>query len=223
LWNDQECYITLHNVSNRSTKNVPVTFAVFWRVSVTIYRYGNVTGTIGVTTEKWWKMTNEPKSEQETIVLFTELCPELGAEIISISTKAHIDATVRWRNKGDLAVEFEYMASSFIKHKHKKEQCDLIVCWKNDDLKKKITVPIFSIYDYFEWKKMKEIEKHKTTKKIVKWFLFLYMSVRFGYFLINGDIDPTNKTTVIFIGQLLFIALVYLFLGNRLKMSNENA
>jgi hypothetical protein len=31
-----------------------------------------------------------------------------------------------------MKIEFEYRASTFVRHRHDSRECDMIVCWEND-------------------------------------------------------------------------------------------
>lgn len=72
-----------------------------------------------------------PRNEMEVVVLFSQQAQAAGFEIVSVQA-GFPDAVVK---HGDVEyrVEFEYKASNFWAHKHNPIQCDLIICWINDD------------------------------------------------------------------------------------------
>jgi hypothetical protein len=86
---------------------------------------------------EWEGLHNAPKSEQETIVLFSRMSPVLRMKISYVSTR-YPDAIIRVK-KGKTWVtktaEFELLASRFEDHKERYkngERCDMIICWEND-------------------------------------------------------------------------------------------
>jgi hypothetical protein len=100
-------------------------------------------------------MLRAPETEQEVIILFSKLSQHLKMKIESVSTRFP-DAYVRVRKgKGwtTKAAEFEINSSDFITHGHNPEECDMIICWK-DDLKQKP-------------KSLKVIELRKELKEII--------------------------------------------------------
>ncbi len=72
----------------------------------------------------------EPNNEMGVVVRFTQVCEAHGYKIVSIQS-AYPDAVIRGFDK-EWQVEFEYLASNFIDHRHDPRKCDLIVCWVND-------------------------------------------------------------------------------------------
>ena len=86
---------------------------------------------------EWEGLRNAPKSEQETIVLFSRMSPVLRMKISYVGTR-YPDAIIRVK-KGKTWVtktaEFELLASRFEDHKERYkngERCDMIICWEND-------------------------------------------------------------------------------------------
>ncbi len=76
---------------------------------------------------------NIPKNEIELIILFASLCENLGWEILQATTSSFPDAIIRNKESGELfKTEFEFNSSSFVDHNHNINECDLIICWKND-------------------------------------------------------------------------------------------
>lgn len=72
-----------------------------------------------------------PRNELGVIVEFSRMATEAGFEILEISA-AYPDAIIR-KDGRDYRVEFEYKLSNFYQHGHDPRQCDLVICWENDD------------------------------------------------------------------------------------------
>jgi hypothetical protein len=72
-----------------------------------------------------------PRNEMEVITLFCQQAQAAGFEIISMQTNFP-DAIIR-HGEVEYKAEFEFKASNFWAHKHNPTQCDLIICWINDD------------------------------------------------------------------------------------------
>lgn len=86
---------------------------------------------------EWEGLRNAPKSEQETIVLFSKMSPVLRMKISYVSTR-YPDAIIRvkkgksWVTK---TAEFELLASRFEDHEEQYKsgnRCDMIICWEDD-------------------------------------------------------------------------------------------
>jgi len=73
----------------------------------------------------------EPYNEQEVIFLFANIYQELGFKIIHIRT-AFPDCIAKDKFNNEVRIEFELLSSNFILHQHPKNECDYIVCWRND-------------------------------------------------------------------------------------------
>lgn len=80
-------------------------------------------------------LQHTPINEQGVVFLFGMVCRELGYLIEAVQTgfpdcegKRHVDKQ-RWQR---VRIEFEFQSSSFLKHGHNAELCDLIVCWEHD-------------------------------------------------------------------------------------------
>ena len=76
-----------------------------------------------------------PTNEQGVVFLFGKVAHEFGMYVELIRTgypdciaKRYIGKD-RWE---DIKIEFEFRSSDFIRHKHKAEDVDMIVCWEND-------------------------------------------------------------------------------------------
>jgi hypothetical protein len=86
---------------------------------------------------EWEGLRNAPKSEQETIVLFSKMSPVLRMKISYVSTR-YPDAIVRVKNGKrwvTKTAEFELRASSFEAHEEQYKsgnRCDMIICWEDD-------------------------------------------------------------------------------------------
>lgn len=74
----------------------------------------------------------EPRNEQGVIVSFIQQIADTRWSVERISTKFP-DAVIRDGKSGVLySVEFEYVASNFVKHGHDIDQCDVVICWIDD-------------------------------------------------------------------------------------------
>lgn len=83
-------------------------------------------------------LMRSPKTEQETIILFSHLCQSLGFRIEYVGTR-YPDAYLQHKEDGEWVsktAEFELYSSSFVSHMKKyrkdKESCDMIICWIHD-------------------------------------------------------------------------------------------
>lgn len=72
-----------------------------------------------------------PSNEAETITLYKLAQDKLGWRIVRLQTRFP-DAIIENARGQRLIVEFEYLAKNFKLHKHDKDGCDLIVCWRNN-------------------------------------------------------------------------------------------
>lgn len=75
-------------------------------------------------------LTIMPTNELGVIVLFSMLSSKLGYKIKSINAKFPDGMILK--DGTEKSVEFEYMASNFIRHKHDLSKVDYIICWNND-------------------------------------------------------------------------------------------
>lgn len=76
-----------------------------------------------------------PTNEQGVVFLFGKTAHEFGMYVELIRTgypdciaKRYIGKD-RWE---DIKIEFEFKSSEFLRHKHKPEEVDMIVCWEHD-------------------------------------------------------------------------------------------
>ncbi|GEM_PF-4111500 len=75
-----------------------------------------------------------PVNEQGTVFLFSKLQDHLDIVIESIQqgfpdARGRIKTPKGWR---EVWIEFEYLSSNFVQHKHDPNGCDLIICWQHD-------------------------------------------------------------------------------------------
>jgi len=81
----------------------------------------------------WGGMVQSPEYENEVMILFSHMLQHFNMRIIQFGTRFP-DAIVE-RKKGKrwekLTVEFELRSSGF--RDHLPGECDLIVCWEDDD------------------------------------------------------------------------------------------
>lgn len=73
----------------------------------------------------------KPSNEQETIALFLLLMPKIKPSWCIYRMQKDFPDAIFYdtRQKKEIRVEFEYLASSF---NHNKEGCDMIICWEKD-------------------------------------------------------------------------------------------
>lgn len=144
-------------------------------------------------------MRREPRNEQETILLFSEYCKQLGFQIQSLRTKFPDATVLRLIDKQILEVEFEHKASNFIAHKHDPTKCDLIVCWWND-MKIPFSVPIFEIKTEIQYiprpvdrrlKEKLENEHRELVAKHDRWVAFGWKLV-FAMFVLSTVLRLIN-------------------------------
>lgn len=83
-------------------------------------------------------ITRVPRNEEEVKRIFYKLENVLGFTDVRLYTPFP-DATAFYEGK-ELEIEFETHSSNFKKRRHKEGDCDLIVCWEDDDSSLKINV-----------------------------------------------------------------------------------
>lgn len=71
-----------------------------------------------------------PTNEMGVIHLFLTMQDRNGYEVVEIGT-SYPDAILK-KDGRTYRVEFEYVASNFIVHRHDPRGCDFIICWRND-------------------------------------------------------------------------------------------
>ena len=83
------------------------------------------------------RMRYAPASEQEVIVLFALLLPDLPFRLELDEVHTAFPDCLAWRVNEDgretaVRIEFELCASHFYAHGHPCDSCDYIVCWEDD-------------------------------------------------------------------------------------------
>ena len=75
-----------------------------------------------------------PINEQGVVFLFGRLLEDLNMYIEEVRIKYPDCIARRYTGTGwkKVYIEFEYMGSNFLLHKHNPKECDVIVCWIND-------------------------------------------------------------------------------------------
>lgn len=103
----------------------------------------------------------EPRNEQGLIVYFSANIHRTKWEIVSIRTR-FLDAILKnLTDEQEWRVEFEFRASSFIRHGHSFRDCDLIICWVNDLPESPIPVLALSEPDWFD-REIVKTEEYQT-------------------------------------------------------------
>ena len=76
-----------------------------------------------------------PTNEQGVVFLFGKVAHEFGMYVELIRTGYPDCIAKRFIGKDkweEIKIEFEFKSSDFVKHKHKIEDADMIVCWEHD-------------------------------------------------------------------------------------------
>lgn len=76
-----------------------------------------------------------PTNEQGVVFLFGKVAHEFGMYVELIRTGYPDCIAKRFIGKEkweDVKIEFEFKSSDFLRHRHKAEDADMIVCWKHD-------------------------------------------------------------------------------------------
>ena len=80
-------------------------------------------------------LLHEPINEMAVVYLFGTVAAKLGFMVTLIrpefpDCEAFVEvAPGRWQR---IRIEFEYESRNFLKHRHKLEDCDMIVCWEHN-------------------------------------------------------------------------------------------
>jgi hypothetical protein len=78
----------------------------------------------------------EPTYEEEVVMLFGRLIPDLRDDFLIYSFSGAFPDCIADRNGQRVEMEFELYSSHFFAHHHDRDEkvkdCDLLVCWKND-------------------------------------------------------------------------------------------
>lgn len=79
-------------------------------------------------------MVYSPINEMGVVFLFSRLLEDLNMYIEEVRIKYPDCIARRYTGKGwkKVYIEFEYLSSNFIQHKHDPKECDIIVCWIDD-------------------------------------------------------------------------------------------
>lgn len=80
-------------------------------------------------------LVNEPTNEQAVLFLFGAMAMELGFRVKLVQTAFPDCRALREVAPGkwqDVSIEVELESRNFLKHGHRIEDCDLIVCWVNN-------------------------------------------------------------------------------------------
>ncbi|KPJ57215.1 hypothetical protein AMJ49_01215 [Parcubacteria bacterium DG_74_2] len=75
-----------------------------------------------------------PVNEQGVVFLFGRILDDLNMYIEEVRTKYPDCVARRYTGRGweRVYIEFEYLSSNFIEHRHDPKECDIIVCWEDD-------------------------------------------------------------------------------------------
>ena len=80
-------------------------------------------------------LQHAPVNENGVVFLFGILAHDLGFIVESVQA-GYPDCEAKRRLKNSrwqrVKIEFEYLSSNFLRHKHDPNNCDLIVCWRHD-------------------------------------------------------------------------------------------
>lgn len=82
-------------------------------------------------------LRHAPINEQGVVYLFALVSRDLGFKVEGVGTRFPDCEALRLSNKAKnrwqrVRIEFEYTSTDFRKHKHRIDECDIIVCWKHD-------------------------------------------------------------------------------------------
>ncbi|XOA42987.1 MAG: DUF5655 domain-containing protein [Candidatus Nealsonbacteria bacterium] len=75
-----------------------------------------------------------PINEQGVVFLFGRILDDLNMYIEEVRTKYPDCVARRYTGRGweRVYIEFEYLSSNFVEHKHNPKECDIIVCWEDN-------------------------------------------------------------------------------------------
>lgn len=75
-----------------------------------------------------------PVNEQGVVFLFGRILDDLNMYIEEVRTKYPDCVARRYTGRGweRVYIEFEYLSSNFIEHRHDPKECDIIVCWEDN-------------------------------------------------------------------------------------------
>jgi len=81
------------------------------------------------------ELRHEPINEQGVVFLFGMVAREIGFLVEAVATGFPDCRAKRKTPSGryeEVAIEFEFKASTFKQHRHDPARCDVLVCWEND-------------------------------------------------------------------------------------------
>jgi len=81
------------------------------------------------------ELVHEPLNEQGVIFAFGAVARKLGFGVLRFQTGFPDCEALREMVKGQLQrvrIEFEYESRNFLRHRHKVDGCDMIVCWRHN-------------------------------------------------------------------------------------------
>jgi len=96
-------------------------------------------------------LISEPRCEQEVVVLFAKMHEELGYPVISKVQTDYPDVYVQGPKGKPIRIELEYKASGFRAHSREASECDLVICWEDDEGDRWPThwPPLIALREYF--------------------------------------------------------------------------
>ncbi len=80
-------------------------------------------------------MAHEPATEQGVVFLFGAVAPKLGFRVLTFRQSFPDCEAMREVRKGiwqRVLIEFEYESRNFERHGHRRDGCDVIVCWRHN-------------------------------------------------------------------------------------------
>lgn len=87
-----------------------------------------------------------PTNEGGVVFMFGKIIDALGYAMVYMDGQ-YPDAVMRSPTGNLLRVEFEYVASNFIAHRHDPNLCDVVICWNADRRLPVDTLPIGNYYN----------------------------------------------------------------------------
>lgn len=115
-----------------------------------------------------------PINEQGVVFLFGRLLEDLNMYIEEVRIKYPDCIARRYTGTGwkKVYIEFEYLSSNFLTHKHNPKECDIIVCWTDDltpEQKKQIEgIEIIELKSLIKDPEMKNRQIKEPEKEIEK-------------------------------------------------------
>jgi len=81
------------------------------------------------------EMVHEPMNEQGVIFAFGIVARQLGFRVLRFQTGFPDCEALREVERGQLqraSIEFEFESRNFLRHGHRRNGCDAIVCWRHN-------------------------------------------------------------------------------------------